>query len=146
MLYVVIKIVCDNDPEFVFIIIKYLYGNRTEKLKDMIMRYKEKTDHNDKSSKYYNNGLYTMLRENDGWNNLKWIYEAEIEIPITYTKEVINELTSNIIMEYYNKHDSNVYDNKDDKKYICDCVGLFTIKTKTRHEKTKLHQEHIKDI
>jgi hypothetical protein len=145
MLYVIIKIVCDNDPEFVFIIIKYLYGIKTEKLKDMIMSYKAK-DYNDKSSKYYNNGLYKMLRENDGWNNLKWIYEAEIEIPITYTREDINELTSNITMEYYDKHDSNVYDNKDDIKYICNCGGLFTIKTKTRHEKTKLHQEHIKDI
>jgi len=154
MLYVVIKVLRDNDPEFAFIMIIYLYGIRTEKLKELIMRYKAKTDYNDKSSEYYNTGLYTALRENDGWNNLKWIYEAELEIPITYTREDIIELTSDITMEYYNKHyeminndkHNNTINDKDDKKYICDCGGLFTIKTKTRHEKTKLHQEHIKDI
>lgn len=153
MLYVVIKVLSDNDPEFVFIIIKYLYGIRTEKLKDMIMRYKANKFHkcNDKSSEYYNNDLYKMIRENDGCNNLKWIYEAELEIPITYTREDINELVCNITTEYYNKHydtisHKNTTYNKDDTKYICNCGGLFTIKTKTRHEKTKLHQEHIKDI
>tara|TARA_R110000803_G_scaffold32928_2_gene72263 strand:+ start:3339 stop:3773 length:435 start_codon:yes stop_codon:yes gene_type:complete len=144
MLYIIIKIVCDKNPEFVFFIITYIDGNKTQKLKDKIMRYKEKTDYNDKSSKYYNNGLYKMLRENDGWNNLKWIYEAETEIPLTYTKEDIQEVTSKIILEFYDRHDSIVYDNS--IKYICNCGGLFTIKTKTRHEKTKLHQKHIKDL
>ena len=121
MLYVVIKVLCDYDPEFLFIIITYLYGIRTEKLKALIMRYKANTDYNDKSSEYYNGGLYTMLRENDGWNNLKWIYEAELEIPITYTREDINELVCNITTEYYDKHydtisHKNTTYNKDDKK------------------------------
>jgi hypothetical protein len=131
---------------------------------------RRKADHkkscNDENSKSYNQLKYRTMRENGGWDAFRIVVvklypcNSKIELDIEeerYRVELqasLNSIKCHITDEE-KKEDKREYDknykeaNREaiaknrEEKFNCDCGGKFTLQNKSRHEKTKKHQQFL---
>ena len=120
-----------------------------------------KLDHkkmcNSSSNKYYNLYVYRFIRENGGWDN--WEFRVLEEYPCD-TKDQLREREDFYMIQFNNllnsiraKRNKKEWRNDNYKKikaqksqiFMCVCGVNYTHSHKKRHERTKKHQDYIKN-
>ena len=80
--YCIYKIVCDDLPEYVYIGSTTNFTNR---------KCSHKSNCNNENSKSYNSKIYSLIRENGGWDNWRMVIINECEEGLTKTQAHIIE-------------------------------------------------------
>jgi hypothetical protein len=110
-----------------------------------------KAEHKYRLNKNNNRKVYQFIRDNGGWDNwdMVMIQQESVENKLQKEKlerEYIDELkptlNSSIPTRTRLERDR---ENKDylNKKYDCECGGKYTTIHKSRHIKSKKHQDYI---
>jgi len=118
---------------------------------DFVQRkHQHKHSSNHEGNRNYNCKLYTMIRENGGWNQFKMIEVKKN--PCKDQREAcaeedkcMKELKANMnsrgsILDVKRKNDLA------NEKHICICGCIYTHKHKTRHERSQRHIQGVKAL
>jgi hypothetical protein len=117
---------------------------------------------NNVNNKYHNLKIYQMIRENGGWNKCEMIpieececenklqsYIREEELRKEYNAEMNAIKAYRTIeqkQEYQKEYHKEWYQENGEQKYTCECGSVICISDKSRHMKTKKHQNYIKSL
>tara|TARA_R110000803_G_scaffold16211_1_gene44535 strand:- start:277 stop:777 length:501 start_codon:yes stop_codon:yes gene_type:complete len=154
MSYVIYKIVCDDVPD-------YVYVGSTSAFRQRKARHKNEC--NNETGKTYNRKLYSIIRENGGWDKWRMVIIHECEEGLTKTQAHIIEEefrvklngNMNTIKCYTTKDEVHANRIVNDAKYrnnnkelisekvkgtmTCICGSIFRKYDLNRHLKTKKH-------
>ena len=155
MIYYFYKIVCEDLPDYIYVGSTRAFANR---------KYQHKSDCNNENREQYNCKLYQIIRENDGWDNWRMVCIHQGEYPDKRSAEIKEEelrvaLNANMNdrrcyrtveqrteyhKEYYSEN-KNKINERQNKKFDCDCGGKYTYAHKSQHLKSKKHQNYLKE-